>query len=131
MVQTDEGIFQFYLDPVVKKPIICGKGAGINVPVKSLTTYFADMTYCNYPQLLLIFPERQTQVETMGKKSTQASHQELHFENIITLKPHADNTDQQEVSYTLIVFTVFSESCGRGHYKVYLQKRKHRMVRVR
>ena len=67
MVQTDEGIVQFYLDPVVKKPITCGKGAGVNVLAKSLTTYFADMTLCNYPQLLLIFPERQTQVETMGK----------------------------------------------------------------
>jgi hypothetical protein len=26
------------------------------------------------------------------------------------------------VSYTLIAFTVFSESCGRGHYKVYCKK---------
>ena len=70
VVQTDEGIVQFYLDPVVKKPITRGKGAGVNVQAKSLTMYFADMTFCNYPQLLLIFPERQTQVETMGKKST-------------------------------------------------------------
>ncbi len=58
----------------------------------------------------------------MGKKSTQASHQELRFEEVTTLKPHADNTDQQEVSYTLIGFTVFSESCRRGHYKVYCKK---------
>ncbi len=58
----------------------------------------------------------------MGKKSTRASHQELRFEEVITLKPHADNTDQQEVSYTLIAFTVFSESRGRGHYKVYCKK---------
>ncbi len=122
MIQTDEGIVQFSLDPVVKKPITHGKCAGVNVQAKSLTTYFADMTFCNYPQLLLIFPERQTQVETMGKKSTQASHQELPFKEVITLKPHADNTDQQEVSYTLIAFTVFSESCGRGHYKVYCKK---------
>ncbi len=93
VVQTDEGIVQFYLDSMVKKPITCGKGASVNVQAKSLTTYFADMTFCNYPQLLLIFPECQTQVETMGKKSTQASHQELHFEEVITLKPHADNTD--------------------------------------
>jgi hypothetical protein len=70
VVQTDEGIVQFYLDLVVKKPITHGKGAGINVQAKSLTTYFADMTFCNYPQLLIIFPEHQTQVETMGKKST-------------------------------------------------------------
>ncbi len=26
------------------------------------------------------------------------------------------------MSYTLIAFTVFSESCGRGHYKVYCKK---------
>jgi ubiquitin C-terminal hydrolase len=122
VVQTDEGIVQFSLDPVVKKPITRGKGAGVNVQAKSLTTYFEDMTFCNYPQLLLIFPEHQTQVETMGKKSTQASHQELRFKEVITLKPHADNIDQQEVSYTLIAFTVFSESCGCGHYKVYCKK---------
>jgi hypothetical protein len=60
----------FSLDPVVKKPITRGKGAGVNVQAKSLTTYFADMLFCNYPQLLLIFPECQTQVETIGKKST-------------------------------------------------------------
>jgi hypothetical protein len=70
VVQTDEGIAQFYLNPMVKKPITRGKGAGVNVQAKSLTTYFADMTFCNYPQLLLIFPEHQTQVETMGKKTT-------------------------------------------------------------
>ncbi len=70
MVQTDESIVQFSLDPMVKKPITHGKGARINVQAKSLTTYFADMIFCNFPQLLLIFPERQTQVETMGKKST-------------------------------------------------------------
>jgi hypothetical protein len=58
----------------------------------------------------------------MGKKTTRASHQELHFEEVITLKPHADNTDQQEVSYTFIAFTVFSKSHGRGHYKVYCKK---------
>ncbi len=44
VVQTDEGIVQFSLDPVVKKPNTCGKGAGVNVQAKSLTTYFADMT---------------------------------------------------------------------------------------
>jgi hypothetical protein len=122
VVQTDVGIVQFYLDPVVKKPITCGKGAGVNVQAKSLTTYFADMIFCNYPQLLLIFPEHQTQMETKGEKSTRASHQELRFEEVITLKPHADNRDQQEVSYPLIAFTVFSESRGRGHYKVYCKK---------
>jgi hypothetical protein len=93
-----------YLDPMVKKPITCGKGAGINVQAKSLTTNFADMTFCNYPQLLLIFPERRTQVETMGKKSTWASHQELHFKEVITLKPHADNTDQQDTAAEMIQF---------------------------
>ena len=40
VVQTDEGIVQFYLDPMVKKPITRGKGAGVNVQAKSLTTYF-------------------------------------------------------------------------------------------
>ncbi len=45
VVQTDEGILQFYLDPVVKKPITHGKGAGVNVQAKSLTMYFADMTF--------------------------------------------------------------------------------------
>ncbi len=122
MVQTNEGIVQFSLDPVVKKPITRGIGACVNVQAKSLTTYFADMTFCNYPQLLLIFPEPQTQVEMMGEKSIRASHQELRFKEVITLKPHADNTDQQEVSYTLIMFTVFSESRGHGHYKVYCKK---------
>ena len=78
--------------------------------------------FCNFPHLLLVFPQRQTHVETMGEQSTQASHQELNFKEVITLKPHADNTDQQEVSYTLIAFTVFSESCTCMHYRVYCQK---------
>jgi hypothetical protein len=50
----------------------------------------------------------------MGKKTTQASHQALLFEEVLILKPHAENTDQQAVEYTLIAFTVFSESHGRG-----------------
>jgi len=89
-------------------------GAGVNVQAKSLKMYFSEMRFCNYPQLLLISPERQTQVETMGGKTTQASHQELHFEEVLILKPRADNTGQHDVSYTLIAFTVFSErnECG-------------------
>jgi hypothetical protein len=51
----------------VKKPITRGKGASVNVQAKSLTTYFADMTFCNYPQLLLIFPEHQTKWKQWGK----------------------------------------------------------------
>jgi hypothetical protein len=62
-----------------KQSITRGKGAGVNVQAKSLKMYFSEMTFCNYPQLLLIFPERQTQMETMGENTTQASHQELLF----------------------------------------------------
>ena len=122
MVETNEGIVQFSLDPMPKQPNTRGKGAGVNFHAKSLKMYLSEMTFCNYPQLLLMYPERQTQVETMGEKTTQASHQELLFEEVLILKPHADNTDQQEVSYTLIAFTVFSESHGRGHYKAYCKK---------
>ena len=61
---TNEGIVQFSLDPM---------------PKKSLTTYLSEMKFCNYPQLLLISPERQTQVEMMGGKTTQASHRALLF----------------------------------------------------
>jgi ubiquitin C-terminal hydrolase len=96
--------------------ITCGKGAGVNVQGKNLTVYLSEMRFCNYPQLLLIFPQRQTQVELMGEKTTQASHRALLFEEVLILKPHAGNTDQE---YTLIAFTVFSESCKRGHYKAY------------
>jgi len=58
----------------------------------------------------------------MGKKTTQASHRALLFEEELILKPHVDNTDQEYMSYTLIAFTVFSESHGRGHYKAYCKK---------
>ena len=68
MVETNEGIVQFSLDPMSKQPITRGKGARVNVHPKSLTSYLSEMTFCNYPQLLLIFPERQTQVEMMKKK---------------------------------------------------------------
>jgi hypothetical protein len=105
-----------------EQPITRRKGAGVNVQAKSLTTYLSGMRFCNYPQLLLIFPERQTQVEMMGEKTTQASHRALLFEEVLILKPHAENTDQQVVEYTLIAFTVFSESHGRGHYKAYCKK---------
>ena len=73
-VETNEGIVQFSLDAMPKQPITRGKGASINVHPKSLTMYLSEMRFCNNPQLLLIFPERQTQVEMMGKKTTQASH---------------------------------------------------------
>jgi hypothetical protein len=122
VVETNEGIVQFSLDPMPKQPITCGKGDGVNVHTKSLTMYLSEMTFCNYPQLLLIVSEHQTQVESMGEKHTQASHQELLFEELLILKPHADNTDQQEVSYTLIAFAVFSESHRQGHYKAYCKK---------
>ena len=123
VVETNEGIVQFALDPMPKQQTITrGKGARVNVDAKSLTSYLSEMTFCNYPQLLLIFPERQTQVEMMGKKTTQASHRALLFEEELILKPHADNTDQEYMSYTLIAFTVFSESHGRGHYKAYCKK---------
>jgi hypothetical protein len=122
VVQTNEGIVQFALDPMPKQPITRRKGAGVNVQAKSLTTYLSGMRFCNYPQLLLIFPELQTQVEMMEKKTTQASHRALLFEEVLILKPHAENTDQQVVEYTLIAFSVFSESHGRGHYKAYCKK---------
>jgi len=59
----------------------------------------------------------------MKKKTTQASHRALLFEEVLILKPHAENTDQQPVEYTLIAFTVFSESQGHGHYKAYCKKK--------
>ena len=119
VVETNEGIVQFSLDPMPKQRITRGIGAGVNVQAKSLKMYFSEMRFCNYPQLLLISPERQTQVEMMGGETTQASHQELHFEEVLILKPHADNTYQEEVSYTIIAFTVFSERHGCGRYKAY------------
>ena len=122
VVETNEGIVQFSVDPMPEQPITRGKGASRNVHPKSLTTYLSGMRFCNFPQLLLIFPERQTQVEMMEKKTTQAIHRALLFEEVLILKPHAENTDQKEVQYTLIAFTVFSESHGRGHYKAYCKK---------
>ena len=38
------------------------------------------------------------------------------------LRYRADNTDQEDMSNTLMAFTVFSESQGRGHYKAYCKK---------
>jgi hypothetical protein len=122
VVETNEGIVQFSVDPMPEQPITRGKGASRNVHPKSLTTYLSGMRFCNFPQLLLIFSERQTQVEMMEKKTTQAIHRALLFEEVLILKPHAENTDQKEVQYTLIAFTVFSESHGRGHYKAYCKK---------
>jgi hypothetical protein len=98
-----------------------GKGAGVNAQAKNLTMYLSEMRFCNYPQLLLICPQRQTSVELMGEKTTQANHRALLFEEVLILRPHAGNTDQ---AYTLIAFTVFSESNGRGHYKAYCKKEK-------
>ena len=74
MVETNEGIVQFPLDPMPEQRITRGKGAGVNVQAKNLTMYLSEMRFCNYPQLLLIFPQRQTSVELMGEKTTQASH---------------------------------------------------------
>ena len=122
MVETNEGIVQFCLDPMPNQPFTRGKGAGRNVNPKNLTMYLSEMTFCNYPQLLLIFPQRQTQVEMMGKKTTQASHRALLFEEVLILYPHDENTDQHPVEYTLIAFTVFSEKGGRGHYQAYCKK---------
>jgi len=70
VVQTNKGIVQFTLDPMPKQQTTTrGKGARLNVHPKSLTNYLSEMTFCNYSQLLLIFPQRQTQVEMMGKKN--------------------------------------------------------------
>jgi hypothetical protein len=108
-----QGILQFSLDLVVKQAKHCGgKGVVGNVQAKSLSTYIADLRFKNFPQLLIVNPQRQTQSE----QSTHASFQELHFNKVIT-------PDQQEVSYTLIAFTLFSEKrCGRGHFTVYCKK---------
>ncbi len=122
IVDSQEGIVQFYLDPAVKKAKRRGKGVVGNVQAKSLLMYIADLRFKNFPQLLIVTLQCQTYVEMSGKPSTQASHQELHFIEVITLKPHVGNPDKQEVSYTLIAFTVFSESWGQGHYKVYCKK---------
>ena len=115
-----QGIFQFPLDPAVKssKPStsIEGKGAVGNVKPKSLSQYMRDSRFKNFPQLLIVNPQRQTS----WKQRTHASYQELHFDENITLKPHADNLDQQEASYTLIAFSLFDEKKGgQGHYTVY------------
>ena len=121
MVETNEGIVQFPLDPMPKQRITRGKGAGVNFEAKNLTMYLSEMRFCNYPQLLLIYPQRQTSVELMGEKTTQANHRALLFEEVIILKPNAGNTDQ---AYTLIAFTVFSEINGCAHYKAYCKKEK-------
>ncbi len=115
-----EGIVQLFFDPAVKQAKHRGgKGAVGNVQAKSLSTFMADLRFKNFPQLLIVNPQRQTQSE----QSTHASFQELHFVEVITLKPHADNPDQQEVSYTLIAFTLFSEKRrGQGHFTVYCKK---------
>ena len=57
VVETNEGIVQFSLDPI-KQPNTRGKGAGVNFHAKSLRMYLSEMTFCNYPQLLLMYPER-------------------------------------------------------------------------
>ncbi len=72
--ETHEGIVQFHLDPMPEQRITRGKGAGVNVQAKNLTMYLSEMRFCNYPQLLLIFPQRQTSVELMGELTTQANH---------------------------------------------------------
>jgi hypothetical protein len=123
MVESIEGgIVQFALDPVFKKAKTHRKGASVNVQTKSLQMYIADLTFSVFPHLLLVNPICQIQMETKVPKrqtvpTTQISHQGLHFNEAITLKPHVDNPDQQEVPYTLIVFTVFSED--PDHYRVY------------
>jgi len=121
VVETNEGIVQFPLDPMPEQRITRGKGAGVNVQAKNLTMYLSEMRFCNYPQLLLIFPQRQTSVELMGEKTTQANHRALLFEEVLILRPRAGNTEQ---AYTLIEFTVFSDSNGRAHYKAYCKKEK-------
>ena len=121
VVETNEGIVQFPLDPMPQQRITRGKGAGVNFQAKNLTMYLSEMRFCNYPQLLLICPQRQTSVELMGEKTTQANHRALLFEEVLILKPNAGNTDQ---AYTLIAFTVFSEIKGCAHYKAYCKKEK-------
>ena len=121
VVETNEGIVQFPLDPMPQQRITRGKGAGVNFQAKNLTMYLSEMRFCNYPQLLLICPQRQTSVELMGEKTTQANHRALLFEEVLILRPHAGNTDQ---AYTLIAFTVFSEINGCAHYKAYCKKEK-------
>jgi hypothetical protein len=121
VVETNEDIVQFLLDPMPQQRITRGKGAGVNVRAKNLTEYLSEMRFCNYPQLLLICPQRQTSVELMGEKTTQANHRALLFEEVLILRPHAGNTDQ---AYTLIAFTVFSEINECAHYKAYCKKEK-------
>jgi hypothetical protein len=57
----------------------------------------------------------------MGKKTTQSNYRALLFEEVLILRPRAGNTEQ---AYTLIAFTVFSDSNGRAHYKAYCKKEK-------
>jgi hypothetical protein len=45
VVQTNEGIVQFALDPMPEQPITRRKGAGVNVQAKSLTTYLSGMRF--------------------------------------------------------------------------------------
>ncbi len=45
MVETNEGIVQFTLDPMPEQRITRGKGAGVNVQAKSLTTYLSGMRF--------------------------------------------------------------------------------------
>jgi hypothetical protein len=123
MVQSVEGgIVQFPLDLVLRRKKTRGKDADVQDPIKSLKKYIADMSFSNFPSLLLVNPSRQVQNETKAQKrqkgtTTQVTLQELIFEEAITLKPHPVNPDGQDAPYTLVAFTVFSED--PYHYRVY------------
>ncbi len=60
IVDSQEGIVQFYLDPAVKKAKHRGKGVVGNVQAKSLLTYIADLRFKTFPQLLIVTPQHQT-----------------------------------------------------------------------
>jgi hypothetical protein len=52
-----------YLDVVGKKPKTRGKGAIVDVNAKYLTTIIAGIKFHEFPHLLLIYPQRNAQVE--------------------------------------------------------------------
>ncbi len=107
-----------YLDVVGKKRKTQRKGAVVNVNAKYLTTIIAGIKFHEFPNPLLIFPQRNAQVEMRQKISTGVTHQKLHFEEVISLKPHEDNPVSEDVTYTLCAVVVYTASSA-PHYKVY------------
>ena len=109
--------------PWSRNQSLVGKVQGVNVQAKSLTTYFADMTFCNYPQLLLMYPQRQTQVETMGKKLLKQVIKNC-FLRKYSSSSHMLTTQTNKRCHTLSLCLLFSlKVAGTGTTR-YIAKKK-------